>query len=157
MQECSILFSTWQCSCFCRKYYINIKYWILKYILCLLVVFEFACTVQAFAKTGTIQVNDGDGWQTITCTNLLEYGSDSATRDCISTVKESVSGNNGNTMLLPDCNEQKKTFNEGVDRVNSKILNSVDISESSSSVQIGLGIILLILIKWRKSHNTSRA
>lgn len=129
----------------------------MKYIFLLLVFFELACTVHAFAKTGTIQVNNGDGWQTITCTKLLGYGSESATRNCISTVKESFPGNNGNTMLVPDCNEQQKTFNEGVDRVNSKILNSVDISESSSSVQIGVGIILLILMKWRKSHNTSRA
>jgi len=138
-----------------------IKYCILRNILFLLVFFELSSTSQAFAKMASIDVNYGDGWQTITYTGTTGNGNADATRNHISKVDETFvefsHGSNGNIMLTPVSNEQQNNICEATDNVKSNVALSVDLSESSNIVLIGLGIALGILVKWRKSLNTSRA
>jgi len=132
----------------------------LKKALFLLAILWLFLTNQAFAKMASIDVNYGDGWQTITYTGTTENGNAGATRNHISKVDETFvefsHGSNGNIMLTPVSNEQQNNICEAADKVKSNVLLSVDLSESSNIVLIGLGIALGILVKWRKSLNTSR-
>lgn len=136
-----------------------IKYSILKTVFFLLVIFELTGTNPVLAKTGSIEVNYGDGWKTIKYSESTLKVSECATQKNMSTLDETIidsaPGGNSNTMLTSTGNKQQNNINEIAHKANSNVVHSVDMSEPSNTVLIGVGIVLGILMKWRKSLNTS--
>lgn len=126
----------------------------------LLVVLSILLTCQAFAKMTSIDVNYGDGWQKIVCTDPAGNESNSSTRNHISTVDkkffESSLGSNDNTMEGLAIIDQGNNICEAADNVKSNVFLNVDMSESPSIVLIGMGIAIAIIRKWRKLLPTAK-
>lgn len=97
-------------------------------------------TCQAFAKMARFDVNDGDGWNLISAVGDKSIEFSQHSNPVLTTISAS--------------NDQLKNLCKDPDKVKSNVVQRIDMSESSSVFLIGMGVVIAILRKWRKSLNT---
>lgn len=115
-------------------------------------------TCQAFAKTGSIDSNYGNGWKTFSDTDSSVNESEVVEWKHISSVEgKSINtslNSNTDTAAAIASNDHRINGSGSTDKVKSNISLSVDLSESSSVVLVGIGVVIAIIRKWRKLLNS---
>lgn len=130
----------------------------MKKFIFLFIVIELACATQAFAKNVRNEAVNGDSRKIVTFTESSIAENNVVASDRILALDTSMNSGlaeNRNGMSIPASDKHDESDNTPLNQATINSSKSVDMSEPSSIILLGVGAVIAIVAKWRKSINLS--